>query len=420
MAAGNSFTLHIYNSVLHILRLCMLPLSARFREREKGAAAMQFKSAPAGHIHYWFHAASLGEFEQARPIIEYIRKHKPDAWISVSFFSPSGYRVRHAYPQADQVFYIPLDTKEKADQLVQQLQPDHAIFVRYELWPNLLHMLRHANIPVYSINATFPRSALWKYAPNILRSILMQYTVLFTVSEAETRLFESLIPDHPGIISGSDTRLDRIAGIVKQMQDKDDPDYKSIIPSNILQSGIPTIVLGSVWPADIELFAAALSAIQQQVNLIIVPHQPDEHYVRHAQAMFPGALCLSRLQPGMRSKYIIADGIGYLLRLYSVADAAYVGGGFGAGVHSVAEPAGYGIPLACGPFTHRSPDAVILEHMAALRVIKDVPAIIAWLNDICQGKKEMAEAGKAAARYVHESLGMSARIAEYIMQNQAV
>ena len=407
MAPGNIpgillFLGSAWSLFLKFARPMLLFTSVKFREREQEIAQQKTsRNNNNVRLSIWIHASSLGEFEQARPIIEALKKHDMNHDITVTFFSPSGYRIRKSYEYADRVLYLPLDTKAKAHGFLESINPDLIIFIRYELWLNYLIEARKRAIPCYAVNATFPRSVIWKFIPTILRSILGLFSEMYTVGKSETQLFKQLnisIPIH----SGNDTRIDRIYSLVSEM--KQSPGIIRKFLPGLFDSSIPCIVIGSSWEEDERIFIEALKFMQTPIRLIIVPHEPTQEHCARLKELLPNSLLQSEVKL-IEDQHIIIDSIGKLLAIYSIANAAYIGGGFGAGVHSCAEPAGYGLPLACGPFIERSPDAVTLHEMEALEIIRNSQDALAWMNAICAGA--MQKAGEQSLEYIESRRGMT-------------
>ena len=391
-----------WSLLLKLTKPIVYMLSAKFREREQAIVKQMTSPRKKGtRLSLWIHASSLGEFEQARPIIETLNNRCDDCEITVTFFSPSGYRIRHSYEYADRVLYMPLDTRSNASTFLDAINPDLIIFIRYELWLNHLIEARKRAIPCYAVNATFPRSNVWNFFPGILRSILGLFSEIYTIGHAETELFQRLRVSIP-IHSGHDTRIDRIHALVQNM--KQSPGIIQEFLPGLSDSTIPCIVLGSSWEEDERIFIEALSMMEVPIRLIIVPHEPTPEHCARVLDSLPHCILHSEMDT-LEDQHIIIDSIGKLLAIYSIADAAYIGGGFGAGVHSCAEPAGYGVPLACGPFIERSPDAVTLHEIGALEIIKNSQDALAWMNAICAGA--MSKAGEQAKEYIESRTGMT-------------
>lgn len=413
----------IYNLLIIIpLRLAVFVLSffnPKLRERERAyGSTLRALSALSLKTdrRIWFHAASMGEFEQAKPIIEELKILHPEWQIIVSFFSPSGYRHQKNYRYADAVVYMPLDTRANAREFITRLQPDAAIFIRYELWLNHLTILSERAIPAFLVCATFPGSALWMYPPfrTILRTILRSFTAMYAISAQQAARFSGFSPSCSVHIS-ADTRFDRIISVVEKASSLGD-----LLPANYFAADDFVLVVGSSWEKDEDILHESLHSLAPQfprLKLIIVPHEPTEGHVARLTTMFPSAHLLSSLTDNSpKGQHIITDSIGKLLRLYNKADAAYIGGGFGAGVHSTAEPAGYGIPIACGPFITRSPDAQNLLSSGALDVINSSEECVHWLTTILTNRDIYSHKSTLAKEYVYQGKGASRMVAERIVE----
>ena len=414
MDRGNSYYLlhsigYIESFVLSILRPIIMRLSAKFAEREL-IIDQQIIERECGAKSVWIHVASLGEFEQAVPIIEHL-KQNGSIDITLTFSSPSGYNIRKHYELVDRVLYLPLDTKRNAQKFIHKLRPDCAIFIRYELWINYLLELNAQDIAVFYINATYPRSVFWRFIPFILRSILHCFTYIITVNKQETGYFNELQLDTP-IQTGSDTRLDRISSRVSQILQHPLLIHE-LCPIDYSDEDT-VIVLGSSWSKDEHLFLSQLHKMPSSLRLIIVPHEPDDLTISRLKNECPQSGILSELKYGDNPKHVIVDSVGKLMVLYAIADAVYIGGGFGIGVHSCAEPAGFGIPLACGPFVHRSPDAIALHALGALDIIHTEEEAYSWMMQIIIDNKKLA--ADASARYIKESAGMTSKVIELLYQ----
>ena len=414
MDRGNSYYLlhsigYIESFVLSILRPIIMRLSAKFAEREL-IIDQQIIEREYGPKSVWIHVASLGEFEQAVPIIEHL-KQNGSIDITLTFSSPSGYNIRKHYELVDRVLYLPLDTKRNAQKFIHKLRPDCAIFIRYELWINYLLELNAQDIAVFYINATYPRSVFWRFIPFILRSILHCFTYIITVNKQETGYFNELQLDTP-IQTGSDTRLDRISSRVSQILQHPLLIHE-LCPIDYSDEDT-VIVLGSSWSKDEHLFLSQLHKMPSSLRLIIVPHEPYDLTISRLKNECPQSGILSELKYGDNPKHVIVDSVGKLMVLYAIADAVYIGGGFGIGVHSCAEPAGFGIPLACGPFVHRSPDAIALHSLGALDIIHTEEEAYSWMMQIIIDNKKLA--ADASARYIKESAGMTSKVIELLYQ----
>jgi 3-deoxy-D-manno-octulosonic-acid transferase len=367
----------------------------------------------------WFHAASVGEFEQAKPVIEALKESNPDICVIVSFFSPSGYNTQKSYKFADAIVYMPLDTRKNAEEFISLLKPDVVIFVRYEAWFNHLSVLKLRNIPAFLICATLSQKSAWNFPllKDLRQKTYSLFTKIYTVSAEQTERFKKLALNVP-LETLTDTRFDRIAKII------DSARKEQIIPESFYSIDDFVLVAGSTWEADedviLEAFKNLPPEIQENVKLVFVPHEPTDEHIALLKTKLPDAVLLSEISQSEENfgAHIIVDSIGKLLKLYAVADAAYVGGGFGVGVHSTTEPAGYGIPLATGPNILNSPDAPTLEKLGALTVLKTADDCKSWLLKNINNENFREKSGEIAREYIYGSLGstdiIAREIAEYL------
>ncbi|NLO19891.1 MAG: hypothetical protein GX121_08475 [Ignavibacteria bacterium] len=374
----------------------------------------------------WFHSASMGEFEQAKPIIERLKSANKELKIVCSFFSPSGYNNQRNYEFADAVCYLPFDTKRNAKLFLNLLKASIVVFVRYEIWRNFLEESKHRKAKLLLINATAPQSKTLSnnaLLRSFSRSNYNLFDYIFTVGEKHSDFFNSL-----GLGSKvetlSDSRFDRIVEKVNQSR------AMPIIPKNIFEEDKLVLICGSTWKEDEDLIFLALKSLElaykEKIALIIVPHEPTEENIQRLQSIFHNSLLFSKLLE-LTKKYetdelrkivgenaIIVNSIGKLLGLYSIADFVYIGGGFGAGIHSVTEPAGYGIPLSCGPKYKVSYDAINLVDLKALSVIENRGDLTAWFEELISDLAKRSKVGKIASDYILNRAGSSEVIVKKI------
>ncbi len=373
----------------------------------------------------WFHAASMGEFEQAKQIIEKLKSENENIKILVSFFSPSGYINQKDYHYADAVVYMPPDTKRNAKMFLDKFQPDLCVFIRYEIWHNFLHNCAKRNIPAFLIAATKPSRSKLSSLELIKQFYALNYsyfTKIFTVGSGHSDFFKNLDLTSE-IITATDPRFDRInASVEKNRQ-------QQLINPGIFKDEF-VLVAGSTWHEDEEILIPALERLnksEKKYRCIFVPHEPTEEHIKTLSSKI-NAMLLSELlnmikdgvddkqiKKTLGGKHIITDSIGKLLALYALADAAYVGGAFGAGVHSVTEPAGYGLPLATGPKMKNSPDAVKLNELGSLTVIRNVAEAEKWLADISDEETNKKQSD-ISANYVKSNLGTTHLIVNEIKE----
>ncbi|MBM2813335.1 MAG: 3-deoxy-D-manno-octulosonic acid transferase [Ignavibacteria bacterium] len=370
-----------------------------------------------GHRRIWFHTASMGEFEQAVPIIEILKSRNPDIKIIVSFYSPSGYNNRKNFPLADAVCYLPFDSKRNAKKFIDVVKPDAAVFVRYEIWRNLMEELSKRRIPAYLIDATRHNG---KFANNnflmriFFKSTYNYFSEIFVINVEHSEYFKSLNLSTKTTVL-SDTRFDRIYNKVTSAKEK------PILNNVIFDESDFILIAGSCWEPDETLMNSAMKLlpknISDSIRIIFVPHEPTTEHIEKLSAKLDEYILFSRINETgkLKERHIIVDSIGKLLGLYSIADAAYIGGAFGVGVHSTAEPAGYGIPLSCGTKMKNSPDAINLQKLGALQVVSTPAELAAWLEEIITSKENRLAIGEIARNYVNSSIGSSQIIAEKLL-----
>lgn len=374
-----------------------------------------FKQQNADKYIVWIHAASSGEFEQAKPIIEHLKKRKTKIAIFVTFFSSSGYNSHKNYSFSDCVTYLPLDTRKNAKKFVTALKPNCAIFVRYDLWYNFIDILAKKSISLYCICATVSDKAKNNSIYRLyLRQVFMKCTQIFCVNKEEYEKLTEIAPK-ANIELSSDTRFDRIISIVES-------DTSLSLTKNHFVKEKPIIIAGSTWREDEHLFFQYYLKHKENlpVSFIIVPHEPTHHNLQRLKSMFPNAALLSSIEHAPSDfsfgtlSIVIVDSIGKLLRLYSLGDAAYIGGGFGSGIHSTAEPAGYGIPLCGGTKIERSPDAMHLKKEKALTLVQNASELRQWIEIIALNKENRLQRGFLAKNYVFTRRGATAQIIKEI------
>ena len=351
----------------------------------------------------WFHCASLGEFEQARPVMEAIRKDQPTTPLLLSFFSPSGYQVRKDYALADAVVYLPLDLPWRMAAFLDRYQPSQAFVVKYEVWPNMFAALEKRGIPVVMFSAIFrPDHRYFQWYGGLFRKALHSCRHVFVQNVQSVELLQSVGVTRVSL--AGDTRFDRVSDIAANA---------SRIP--IVESfldGAWTLIAGSSWPKDEQWLSALWTLAPGDWKLIIAPHEVHDGHISHIEAQFPGAVRYSNLNLGSAagSKVLIIDNIGMLTQLYQYGHAALIGGGFGKGVHNILEAAVFGMPVAFGPNHKKFQEALDLlavKGAHALTNTSEVPdEVLAWFNDA----HVRAEAGRNAREYVRQGTGATVQI----------
>lgn len=366
----------------------------------------------------WIHAASVGEFEQARPLIEQLKIHNSQFKIVVTFFSPSGYEARKNYELADAVLYLPFATRRKAKKFIEALQPSMAIFVKYEFWPAYLKQLKKRGIPTYSISAIFrPTQRFFHWYGASARRVLKCFTHLYVQDEASRRLLaEHGI--HECTVAG-DTRFDRVA----QVQRDHIQSIKDLTPiAQFVDEANEVLVAGSTWPEDEDLLEAYLKNTDGRVKLILVPHEINEDHLHRIFNLFQGRMVsystihampsnMSRLNILHHAQVMVIDTMGLLSSIYRFGQVAYIGGGFGVGIHNTIEAAVYGVPVVFGPNYHHFREAQGLIDAGAARSIKNYSELEAALNTAFEQHETI---GAKAAAYVESEKGATAKIYEQI------
>ena len=356
--------------------------------------------APGGYD-VWIHAASLGEFEQGRPLIERIRREWPDKKILLTFFSPSGFRVRRNYEGAHTVAYLPFDTPRCVKAFLDAAQPRCAIFVKYEFWGNYLAELQSRGVPTYIISAIFRRDQIFfRKWGGLFRKMLRRFNHLYVQDDRSRQLLESI-----GITEVSvagDTRFDRVADIRRCAR------HIPVIEKFV--EGSPfTLVAGSSWGPDENLYIPWLKA-NGEVRAIIAPHEFDASRLQAlCHRLGAGARLLSEITDADSlngsERYIIIDSFGLLSSIYRYGSAAWVGGGFGAGIHNINEAAAWGIPVIIGPRHSKFKEASDLLEAGAAFVVKTEADAVGILDSLLNDPSLRHKAGEAAAAYIEANTG---------------
>ena len=356
----------------------------------------------------WFHTASLGEFEQGRPLLEAIREKHPGYKILLTFFSPSGYEVRKHYRGADIVCYLPFDKPRNVRKFLDICNPCMAFFIKYEFWKNYLDELHRRGIPAYSVSSIFRRDQIFfKWYGGTYRSVLKNFDRLFVQNEASKRYLAKIGIDRTTVVG--DTRFDRVLQI--RQEAKSLPLVEKFKGSNRF-----TFVAGSSWSPDEDLFLEYFNT-HPSMKLIIAPHVIDENhlveiigklkrpYVRYTRADMDNVL---------KADCLIIDCFGLLSSIYRYGEVAYIGGGFGAGIHNTLEAAVYGIPVIFGPkFQHFMEAVQLLEAQGAF-LIKNYGELEALLDRCQRDEAFLHTAGANAGNYVVGNSGATERIMRHL------
>jgi len=311
------------------------------------------KSNPSETPIAWFHCASLGEFEQGRPLIEALRAERPDVKIVLTFFSPSGYEVRKKYAGADLVLYLPFDYPSHAAQWVSELQPTQAVFVKYEYWPNFFLALSKHHIPLFIVSGIFREGhRFFGWQRTFWKKILGCVTTFHLQNERSARLLATL--GFTNSIVAGDTRFDRVLQIATEAK---------VLPiADTFCGDHPVLIAGSSYDAEEEIVQSFMYGCPQNWKAIVVPHEIDEAHIQSILLRFGNdAITWSAWTPAMAKKRVlVVDQMGLLSALFRYGRIALIGGGFGKGLHNTLEAAVYGIPVAFGPRYHKFDEACAL------------------------------------------------------------
>jgi len=352
--------------------------------------------------HIWFHFASLGEFEQGRPVLEMIKQQHPSKSIVITFFSPSGYEVRKNYPLADAIFYLPLDTAKNAEKLIRAINPELVIFTKYEFWYHYFKRLNSLKIPLFVISAIFrPNQVFFKWYGELHRTILSFADFFFVQNEESKNLLASLGFQNTSV--SGDTRFDRVA------ENASAPNRIDLIER--FCNSCPAMIAGSTWREDEQLLKQLILE-NPGWKFIIAPHEIDQKHIAELQNMIPLAAKYSTLgDKDQNAQVLIIDNIGLLSSIYQYGSIAYIGGGFGAGIHNTLEAAAFGLPVIFGPRYDKFQEAKDLIDLRAAISIKDQNELIEAFHTF---SKNHRTTGIISKDYVSAKKGATDQIVRYI------
>lgn len=355
----------------------------------------------------WFHCASLGEFEQGRPLIENLKKTHPQYKIVLTFFSPSGYEVRKDYAFADVVTYLPLDSKRNARKFLDFVHPEIAVFVKYEFWPNMLNEAKQRKITTLLVSGIFRENqSFFKFYGGWMRKSLQAFSHFFVQNEISKQLLQSI--GFNNVTRSGDTRFDRVYEITKQ-------DNNLQFIEDFVQNKY-TVVAGSTWPKDEELLVHYINNFaSDHEKFILAPHQVNTKSIQNLQnSILKKTTLFSDKVKDNSATVFIVDTIGILTKIYSYAHAAYIGGGFGTGLHNVLEPASFGIPLIIGPDYEKFQEAKELVQLNACTVVANKEELKAVLVQLYQDENYRQKQSEITHAYILKNIGATKIILNYI------
>lgn len=396
----------LYNLGILVYSL-LIRVAALFNEKAKlfTAGRKNWRKILSAQIdknaaYIWFHCASLGEFEQGRPVLEEIKKQFPEYKIILTFFSPSGYEIRKNYEGADIISYLPMDTKKNAKDFIKLVQPKKVFFVKYEFWYNFITELKNRQIPLYIISAIFRENQqFFKSTPwgKWYRKILHSFEHIFIQNDTSSALLKQADINH-FTISG-DTRFDRVAEIARGAK-------KFEIVEKFRGNNV-TLIAGSTWKPDEELLAAFINN-SKDVKFIIAPHEVAPANINRILGLLKKpAICFSKADISDIDSYdvLIIDSIGILSSLYQYGNIAYIGGGFGVGIHNILEAATFKLPILFGPNYLKFKEAVDLVDQKGAFSIHDSNELEAALSRLLTNKEHLRNTSEICKNYVEKNVG---------------
>jgi 3-deoxy-D-manno-octulosonic-acid transferase len=392
----------IYSMVVNITAL----FSLKARQWVKGRRGWKEKVSSFDRKEskvLWMHCASLGEFEQGRPVIEKIRKEQSGWKVVLTFFSPSGYEVRKDYPGADMVMYLPSDVPVNARYFLEMVKPDLVLIVKYEFWYNYLSALKRRNIPTYLVSGIFrPTQYFFRWYGRFAREMFSVFTHIFVQDEPSGRLLESI--GYSSYTVTGDTRFDRVSQIAGAAGDL--PTIASFRGSERL------FVAGSSWEADEDIIIRYINANPGAMRWIIAPHEIDEAHLQRIERKIAAGFIRYSLFDGedKGSRVMIIDNIGMLSSVYRYASIAAVGGGFGKGIHNILEPACWGIPVLFGPNHGKFREAGELTERGGAVSFDSFDTFSAIVDKYLADSAALIAAGAACSSYISENKGATDRV----------
>lgn len=411
--------LFLYNLIVIIAQAALriiamfVPKIKLFVDGRKDVLSTLAQNIKATDKTIWFHAASLGEYEQGLPVIERVKETYPSHKIIISFFSPSGYEVRKNNQVADETVYLPLDTKSNAQDFITAIHPDMVFFIKYEFWPNYLTELKTRKIPTYLISGIFRENQLFfKWYGQFYKKALDAFTYFFVQNEKSKTLLQRLGKSNVAI--SGDTRFDRVATILER-------DNTLEFIENFTTNKT-TIVAGSTWPKDETLLVFYINATNHDLKFIIAPHNIKQEQIKELKDSIVKKTVLYsefKADPTLNLTtfdVFIIDTIGILTKIYSYADIAYVGGGFGnPGIHNILEPATFGIPIVIGPNYSHFAEATALINLQGCDTITNTDELSKIMNQLVLDEAYRSEKGHISSTFVEMNKGATAIILNRIV-----
>ncbi|MGG5598458.1 3-deoxy-D-manno-octulosonic acid transferase [Myroides sp. C8-3] len=411
--------LFLYNLLIHIAT-AFLPVVALFNTkiklfvqgRKASFSILRQKIQPTDRV-FWIHVASLGEYEQGLPIMEALKQQFPTHKIVLTFFSPSGYEVKKNNTLADATLYLPMDTKQNAKTFLKLTHPEKVFFVKYEYWPNYLNQLKKQGIETYLVSGIFrPDQVFFKWYGSFYRKALSAFTYFFVQNKQSQQLLASLDIHHSQVVG--DTRFDRVSQILEQ--DNTLPFLEELTHGKTKQ----TLVVGSSWPQDEKIILDYINqTTDQELKVVLAPHniKPDQIKQLYESIQKPKQLH-SQYQAGSTDlthvQVYLIDAYSLLTKAYSYASIAYVGGGFGAGIHNILEAATFGVPILIGPNYKKFQEAKDLIQLGSCIVINNEADFINNLSKLLTNDDLRCELSKVSSDFILANKEATSKIITHI------
>lgn len=413
----------IYNIVIYFV-LCGIAIASLFNEKvrkmwrgEREAFKILKQKVDPNAKYIWFHAASLGEFEQGRPLMERIRKDYPQYKILLTFYSPSGYEVRKNYEEADIICYMPVDTRLNAIRFLRLVRPVMAFFIKYEFWSNFLHILKHRNIPTYSVSSIFREDQVFfKWYGRSYAGVLKCFTRFFVQNEESKRLLEGIGITAVDVVG--DTRFDRVLQIkeaAKQLPicEAFRTGVASSQSADVPHHDFKVFVAGSSWPPDENIFIPFFNE-HKDWRLLIAPHVIAEEHLKLILSLIKGKKVVRYTQTtpeeAAEADVLIIDCFGLLSSMYNYGDVAYIGGGFGVGIHNTLEAAVWNMPVIFGPNNKKFQEAQGLLKSGGGFEINTYEDFSGLMSSLMNDETFLKQAGDKAGTFVAHLAGATDKV----------
>ncbi len=401
--------IHIYYFLIHLVSL-FNPKAKKWIQGRKGMLREIANRVDRQKPLAWFHCASLGEFEQGRPVIEAFKKNYPDYRIMVTFFSPSGYEVRKDYDGADYIFYLPIDTAANAQKFLELTQPKIAFFIKYEYWFNYIRQLKIRQIPIIGVSSIFrPGQRFFTWYGSWQRRLLGSFTHFFVQDITSKKLLVGAGINQ--VTLSGDTRFDRVYEIAVKAK---------LFPLIEKFKGNSRIFIGgSTWPPDEDLILDIIAGKPQELKFIIAPHEVHKNRIDELMKKLPqNSLRFSEIDTSNveTATVIVIDNIGILSHLYQYGDMALIGGGFGVGIHNILEAATFGLPVIFGPNYQKFQEARELISRKGAYAVKSKSEFLIISEKLISHKSFLQVTSQICKNYVDEKRGATAMVLGYVEQ----